>query len=147
RVVLGESRFGCIGSGDCCQSYHFGPLADEDLKLLDSLPIAEKFPQLEPPYTFERQLRADPPEMGSFLKSIAGRCLFLLDDCKCGLPAHFGYANKPGLCRYYPFEQLATVDGIQISDKGGCSAFSTTARSGETLQEQLQVLWPLMPKE
>jgi hypothetical protein len=145
RVLLGESRFGCIGSGDCCQSYHFGPLTDEDVARLDKLPIAEAFPQLEAPYIYERELPGT-DRMGRFLKSVDNRCLFLLDDCKCGLHAKFGYDSKPGLCRYYPFEQFATLDGVQMYDKGGCSQFAVTARSGRTLNEQLDELLPLMPR-
>ncbi len=150
RVLLAESRFACQGSGDCCQSYHFGPLSDADIVLLDSLPIAEAFPHLKVPYIYEREMPGAPegasgPKMGRFLNSINNRCQFLEGDCRCGLHARFGYASKPGLCRYYPFEQFATLDGIQLYDKGGCSRFAVSARTGQTLVEQLDEIGPLMP--
>jgi Fe-S-cluster containining protein len=144
RIVLAESRFGCQGSGDCCQSYHFGPLTNEDIARLDGLAIKDAFPALEAPYYYEREMPGS-TQTGRFLRSVENRCLFLLDDCRCGLHAKFGYASKPGLCRYYPFEQFATLDGVQLYDKGGCSRFAITARSGAPLTEQLAEIGPLMP--
>jgi hypothetical protein len=140
--LLDESRFGCQASGDCCQNYHFGPLEDSDVALLASLDIAGAFPHLGPgPYYEVRELT--PGRKDRYLKSVNERCVFLLDDCRCGLHARFGAEQKPGLCRYYPFDQFTTLDGIQMYDRGGCSEFATTARSGESLAAQLPTLLPL----
>ena len=45
-----------------------------------------------------------------------------MDDCRCGIHAHFGVEAKPNLCRFYPYEQFATLDGVQVYDKGHCSS-------------------------
>jgi Fe-S-cluster containining protein len=141
-LMLPETRFGCIGSGDCCQSYSFGPLADNDIELLARLPIREHFPHLTPPYWHERKI--SDRDTARFLNAVDNRCVFLRDDCHCGLHVTFGAANKPGLCQTYPFEAHATVDGYQVYNIGGCSEYSTTARSGALLIEQLPSLLPLM---
>jgi Fe-S-cluster containining protein len=142
QVVLPETRFGCIGSGDCCQSYHLGTLTDADLALLDRLPLREQFPHLEPPYWFERALRDG--TTGRYLKTTDFRCVFLRDDCRCGLHAAFGAENKPSMCRTYPFEEYVTFDGAQVYNVCGCSEFSTTSRAGAPLAEQLPTLLPVM---
>jgi hypothetical protein len=143
RVLIEGTRFGCIGSGDCCQSYHFGPLSDADLVLLDSLPIAESFPHAgPPPYWYERDLGGG--HTGRFLRSVGDACLFLLDDCRCGLHAKFGFDKKPGLCRYYPYEQFTTIDGMQTFDKGGCSQYAVTSRSGPFLKDELSWIEPML---
>jgi Fe-S-cluster containining protein len=139
RVILGETRFGCIGSGDCCQSYIFGPLSDEDRARLDKLPLAEKFG--DGPYTFEDESTG---QKLHFLSARDNRCVFLLDDCRCGIHAYFGVEAKPNLCRFYPYEQLATLEGVQVYDKGHCSEYSTTARSGPLLRDELERLGKLL---
>jgi hypothetical protein len=144
RIILEETRFACQGSGDCCQSYHFGPLTDEDIKLLESLPLADAFPHLRAPYWYERDLPGG--GTGRFLTSVGDQCEFLLDDCRCGLHARFGFDKKPGLCRYYPYEQLATFDGIQTYDKGGCSQYAVSSRNGPRLSESIAWVAPLLPE-
>jgi Fe-S-cluster containining protein len=139
RVILSEARFGCIGSGDCCQSYHFGPLTEQDLLRLAKLPIAETFGVDK--YTHERDFAG---QKLRFLVADNNRCVFLLDDCRCGIHAHFGVEAKPNLCRFYPYEQYATLDGVQVYDKAQCSEFSTTARSGPMLSDELDQLSRLL---
>jgi hypothetical protein len=146
RIILGESRFGCVASGDCCQSYYFGPLGDDDVARLEALPLAEAFPHLPQPYWYERALRQNLEQKGRFLQTIEGRCLFLLDDCRCGIHAKFGFEAKPRMCRYYPYDQYATLDGVQVFDKGGCSQFALTARSGPMLVDELAELAPILPE-
>jgi hypothetical protein len=132
RVTLGEARFGCVGSGDCCQSYLFGPLTDEDVARLDKLPVRERFgvdSWIDIQKVGGQEVR--------FLASRDNRCVFLLDDCRCGIHAEFGVEHKPNLCRFYPIEQFATLDGVQLYDKGHCSEFAVTARSGPSFSQQL----------
>jgi Fe-S-cluster containining protein len=139
RTILAETRFGCIGSGDCCQSYNFGPLRDEDVERLRALPLAETFGVGE--WFYEREIAG---EKFRFLSARDNRCVFLLDDCRCGIHAHFGVDAKPNLCRFYPYEQLATLDGVHVYDKGHCSEYSTTARSGPLLSDELPGLVRLL---
>jgi Fe-S-cluster containining protein len=139
RVILSEARFGCIGSGDCCQSYHFGPLTDQDLARLAKLPIKQTF-GLDT-YIHEREIAG---QAMRFLAADNNRCVFLLDDCRCGIHAHFGVEAKPNLCRFYPYEQYATLDGVQVYDKAECSEFSQTSRSGPMLSDELERLSRLL---
>jgi len=139
RIILAETRFGCVGSGDCCQSYNFGPLRDEDVERLARLPLKETFGVGE--WFYEREIAG---EKYRFLSARDNRCVFLLDDCRCGIHAHFGVDAKPNLCRFYPYEQLATLQGVQVYDKGHCSEYSTTARSGPLLRDELEGLSRLL---
>jgi Fe-S-cluster containining protein len=141
--VLAGARFECQGSGQCCQNYVFGPLTDEDIARIEALDIQGAFPGIGPgPYWGTRERKDGRVER--YLLSPDDRCLFLQDDHRCGLHAKFGADSKPGLCRMYPLEQYATVDGIRLYDKGSCATFATSARSGPTLAEQLPKLLPLL---
>jgi len=141
--VLAGARFECQGSGQCCQNYVFGPLTDADIARLDTLDIAGAFPHLGPGPYFGTRKRKDGREE-RYLLSRDDRCVFLQDDHRCGLHAKFGADSKPGLCRMYPLEQFATVDGIRLYDKGTCATLAVSARSGPTLAEQLPRLLPLL---
>jgi hypothetical protein len=130
RVILNEARFQCAGSGDCCQSYNYGPLTDEDMARLTAL-----LP--EGGWWYERNGKR-------YLKSVEQRCVFLQDDCRCGLHVRFGPEAKPDLCRFYPYQQMATLWGVQYYDKGHCSELARTARSGPPLGERLDELIGLL---
>jgi hypothetical protein len=133
RVILGEARFQCAGSGECCQSYNYGPLSDADIARIE--PLAKALVDGE--WWYQRDGRR-------YLTMNSSRCCFLLDDCRCGLHARFGAEAKPDLCRFYPYEQLATLWGIQYYDKGQCSEFAKTARSGPPLAEWIDELTAVM---
>jgi hypothetical protein len=133
RVILGEARFQCAGSGDCCQSYSFGPLNDGDMARIE--PLAKALGQSD--WWYKRGEHR-------YLRTTHSRCCFLQEDCRCGLHARFGAAAKPDLCRFYPYAQLATLWGIQYYDKGHCSQFATTARSGPPLAEWIDDLTAVM---
>jgi hypothetical protein len=141
HVVLEGARFGCQGSGECCQNYNLGPLTDADEARLASLDLAGAFPAIAPPYVIPIEGK------GRFLRSDGDRCIFLEDDARCGLHARFGAASKPGLCRLYPLEELPTIDGIKLYDKGSCASFARSARSGLPIVDQLPQLRPLLPAE
>lgn len=136
-TVLAGARFGCQGSGGCCQGYSFGPLADDDVAMLDRLDLAAAFPALAPPYLEDRE---DAP----YLRTVDGRCVFLAGDRRCGLHAAFGAEAKPGFCRLYPIEGFATVDGVRVVDRGTCATFGVSARSGLPIVDDLDRLRPLL---
>lgn len=144
-AVLEEGRFACLGTGDCCMSYNFGPLTDEDVARIEKLDVAGAFPHLPDGVFYdEKNLRATGGK-AKFLKQVGERCTFLLPDNRCGIHAKFGAEAKPNLCRIYPYIPLFTLDGIKVYDNGKCSNFSITARSGLPVVQDIDRIAALMP--
>ncbi len=135
--ILEGARFGCQGSGGCCQGYAFGPLADADVARLDQLDLAAAFPHLQPPYV-------ETHPAGSYLRRDGDRCIFLAGDQRCGLHAAFGADAKPGFCRLYPLDSFATIEGIRVVDRGTCATFGVSARVGLPLVDDLARIRPLL---
>jgi Fe-S-cluster containining protein len=136
-LVLPELRFACEGSGDCCRTYTLGPLTDEDCARLDALDLAGAFPELAGGPAYEVRLLPGRGVRGRVLRSAAGGgCIFLRDDHRCGIHVRFGEEAKPHLCRIYPFELTARVDGVRIYDRGGCSRFATTSQKGPPVAQE-----------
>lgn len=135
--VLEGARFGCQGSGGCCQGYRFGPLTDADAAKLDSLDLAAAFPHLAPPYL-------ETSEAGRYLRRVGDRCVFLTDEQRCGLHAAFGADAKPGFCRLFPLDSFGTIEGIRIVDRGTCATFAVSARAGLPLVDDLDRVRPLL---
>ncbi len=128
---LEDGRFGCAGSGACCQVYDPGPLNDEDLARLEAAAstIRAGLPHLDPgPWFVTQQLE----EGGSwrYLRRVNGRCLFLKPDGLCGVHATAGRDAKPDACRLFPFDAVRTVEGVKVWDISQCSRFPTTTRQG-----------------
>lgn len=128
---LEDGRFGCAGSGACCQVYDPGPLTDEDLARLDAAAptIRAGLPHLDPgPWIVTQELE----EGGSwrYLRRVNGRCLFLKPDGLCGVHATAGREAKPDACRLFPFDAVRTVEGVKVWDISQCSRFPTTTRQG-----------------
>lgn len=143
-VVLEGARFECQGSGGCCMNYVFGPLDEDDTATIEALPIFETFPDLAGKPVFEIV------EMNGrklpYLRSEDERCIFLDDHLRCRLHAHFGADAKPKMCRLYPYEYVIAADGIRIFDKGSCTTFATSTRTGPTTLEELPRLRKLLPQ-
>jgi Fe-S-cluster containining protein len=135
--ILEGARFGCQGSGACCQSYAFGPLTDDDVAALDALDLAAAFPHVAPPYV-------ETNEGGRYLRRDGDRCVFLTAQRRCGLHAAFGSEAKPGFCRLFPLESFATIEGIRVVDRGTCATFAVSARAGLPLVDDLPRVRPLL---
>lgn len=136
--ILEGARFGCQGSGACCQGYAFGPLTDADVAGLEALDLAAAFPQVEAPYV-------EAKEGGRYLRRNGDRCVFLDEDRRCGLHAAFGAEAKPGFCRLFPLDSFGTVEGIRVVDRGTCATFAVSARVGLPLVDDLVRVRPLLP--
>ncbi|MCS6911828.1 MAG: YkgJ family cysteine cluster protein [Myxococcales bacterium] len=145
-LFLEGTRFGCQGSGDCCQSYSLGPLSDEDVARIEALAgeLPTALPQLGPgPYLEARPGLEGPPRW--YLKTVQGRCVFLLETRRCGLHVAFGAGSKPGFCRLYPYQHLPTVLGLKLYDGCECACFGQSARSGPFVDDELERVLPLLP--
>jgi len=141
--TLDGARFACQGAGECCRSYQFGPLTDDDAARIQALPIAERLPHL----AGQPLLRAISwtGERGTFhLATVDDRCVFQLPDARCALHATFGAEAKPDFCRLYPLQSLPTVDGIKLYDRGECASFATSAFRGPLLADEAERLRPLL---
>ncbi len=136
--ILEGARFGCQGSGACCQGYAFGPLSDADVAGLDALDLAAAFPHVVLPYV-------ETNDVGRFLRHDGDRCVFLTAERRCGLHAAFGSDAKPGFCRLFPLESFATIEGIRVVDRGTCATFAVSARVGLPLVDDLPRVRPLLP--
>ncbi|HZU99931.1 MAG TPA: YkgJ family cysteine cluster protein, partial [Planctomycetota bacterium] len=131
--ALPMARFACQGIGDCCQSYLLGPLMKADVARLEKLDIRGKLPQVgEAPYLEEIELEG---KRETFLKRVEDRCVFLLEDGRCGIHAHFGFREKPFVCRVFPYTVVLTFEGIRVADMGECSTFAVSSQSGEAATE------------
>lgn len=149
-AVLPEAQFACSGSGDCCQSYSYGPLTEEDLRRLAALDqdggIARALPHLAgEPFLEQQETRGGRYQF--YLRSIEDRCVFLLPDRRCGLHAAFGPEAKPRLCRDYPLNILPTTTGLRVFNVGECACHATTCRSGPLLATQPERLLRLIPPD
>lgn len=149
-VVLPESQFACSGSGDCCQSYSYGPLAEEDLRRLAELDrdggIGRALPHLAGEPFLEQQEMSE-GRYSFYLRAIDDRCVFLLPDRRCGIHAAFGPEAKPRLCRDYPLNVLPTTTGLRVFNVGECACHATTCRSGPPLRTQPERLLRLIPPD
>ena len=143
-LVLEGSRFGCQGSGECCQNYTFGPLSDEDAARLESLDLATHFPNVKPPYIVTVEREGHEPVRN--LASVNDRCVFLSEERLCGLHRVFGAESKPHFCRLFPLQPLPTIDGLKLYDRGECASFATSARDGQLILDQAPAIADLMPK-
>ncbi len=134
--ILEGARFECQGSGACCQGYMFGPLTEDDVAGIERLGLAASWPEVAAPYV------EDHPN-GKYLRRVGDRCVFL-EGTRCGLHARFGADAKPGLCRMFPLDSFATVEGIRVVDTGRCSTFGVSARKGLPLVEDMERVRPLL---
>ncbi len=139
--VLREGRFGCQASGECCRRYVLGPLDPEDVARIESLDIAAALPALRGVPLFAR--RGD----DVFLHRRDGGCVFLGADGLCSLHGAFGAEAKPRICRLFPYTVETGLDGIKLYDKGECSCFATSARTGPAVTEELPRLFALARPE
>lgn len=140
-VTLPESRFTCHGSGQCCRTYALGPLDEEDVRRLEALDLAGRFPEAGPgPYVRRNDQDA------IYLERREERCVFLQPDALCGIHARFGSEAKPKVCRSYPWNAQLTIAGLRISDQSECSTFGRSVRAGEPLATQLERVLPLFPE-
>jgi Fe-S-cluster containining protein len=145
--VLHEGRFECLGTGDCCRSYSFGPLTPEDVARLEGLDIAARLPQAGPgPWVVERRTARSSAPL-PYLKSVDERCVFLLEDGRCGIHAAFGAEKKPAFCRIFPYSAYPTIEGLKVWDNGECSRFSQTARRGLPVVQDLDRITALLPAD
>jgi hypothetical protein len=64
-----------------------------------------------------------------------GSCVFLSDDRRCIIHSELGGDAKPHPCRLFPYQVIATPDGVAVSISPECRGF-VEARNGKALADQ-----------
>lgn len=144
--VLEGSRFGCQGSGACCQGYVFGYISPAEKARIEALNPHKALAHLgDRPIFITAQSSAGHPVYRLATKDDA--CIFLEDQRRCGLHRVFGADAKPAFCRLYPLAAIATIDGLKVYDRGECSTFAVSANTGKFLSEDLPTILSLADKD
>ena len=126
REIQG-ARHACQGSGMCCKSYRLGPISEEEADVLRSLPLREAMPDLpdgELIGTIDDHL---------FLRSRGSQCVFLRDDHRCGIHAHFGEDKKPRACIEYPVVTKANFKHAFVYNNHQCASHFVAQTRGPSL--------------
>jgi Fe-S-cluster containining protein len=144
-LIRPDAAFTCSMCGGCCGGHNVGPvMADVAAgiqEVVDSLEgdikgkkgFLAKLPSAQP----------DGDENQVICHSRNGSCVFLDGEQKCTLHRRFGADKKPRVCRLFPYEFIATPEGIAVSVSSECRGFGRS-RHGVPLSEQQQALKDLL---
>ena len=106
-LVRPGARFVCHADGVCCSDVHaLGPISPLELVPLRRL--------LADPAVHE------PAVKGLAFRTAAGGCVFLREDHLCRVHAELGLSLKPATCRRYPFNLVATPQGLRVVTPHRC---------------------------
>lgn len=141
--VLGETRFECLSSGDCCHTHRLGPLRPEDLAYLAAIDPREHYPDVAwPPVetrTLSNKLSGD-----FFRERPEGGCVFLIEERHCGLKRH--YREAPPSCQRLGLDAVLRADGVHVYNTGRCHHAQETSDLGPALAKTPRRLLPLMQR-
>jgi Fe-S-cluster containining protein len=124
---LEGARHACQGSGMCCRSYRLGPIDPAEADVIRALALREAMPHLpdgDPFGTVEGRL---------YLRTVDTHCLFLGDDHRCGIHAHFGEDKKPAACREYPVAIKSTFRETLLYNNHQCASHFVALTGGPSL--------------
>jgi hypothetical protein len=145
-IVLEGSRFGCQSSGECCRGYVFGPVSEQEKTRIESLHPAKAMPQLGlKPLFVAAGFNSGRPTYQ--LATLGEACVFLDQGSRCGLHRAFGPAAKPALCQLYPLAAVATIGGLKVYDRGECATFAVSAKTGDSLRENIPKIRALVNED
>lgn len=148
--IRGDARFSCTQCGSCCGDHSVGPVYPDTIEGLAPVmqTLSERtgaegylFFQLPPETTAPGQ----GPTYGCSVRG--GSCVFLDDHGRCVIHADYGPEAKPRVCRLFPYEFVATPDGVQVTISQKCRGFPE-ASTGKPLSEDepaLRALLRLLP--
>jgi len=140
--VRDDARITCTMCGGCCGGHMVGPVSQEVLEGLDDA----QWSALERDTGSHKGLffalpAADAAEVGQHVVCHAsgGSCVFLTDDRKCLIHKRHGGDKKPEPCRIFPYEMIATPDGVVVTVQRECRGF-LEAGQGKRLADDLDEL-------
>lgn len=116
RVLPGTGHR-CDGCGRSCQSQRVGALSPEEVARIEAIwpALQAAEPSLHGFSPFRRE------RGGVYLERVDSQCLFLDGQNRCMIHRHFGPADKPNMCRMYPFVRVLTETGIRLGVAPGCT--------------------------
>ncbi len=118
---------GCVGCGGCCQGTDIGPLRDEDVARIREVDWTPFLPADVTPDDWIDEVPAAHSPTGKPIRLMGmrkGRCVFLDDKRRCVIHATRGAAQKPTICRQFPFVFVRTPSGrVDVSFSTECRAW------------------------
>ncbi len=136
-IIREDAAFSCTMCGSCCGGHNVGPVQADILEGL-----SDKFDDLADLTRTDKGLFFRLPvktpagyEEQVVCHSRGGSCIFLADDRRCTIHGQYGGDAKPRVCRLFPYQFIATPDGVAVSLQMECRGF-VDARQGTPLKDQ-----------
>ena len=148
-LIREDAAFTCTMCGSCCGGHNVGPVAADIVAGLRPMRDA----LIESTGTEKGLFFSVPVKHGNEVRdqvvchSTGGSCVFLTDERRCGIHQDYGGDKKPRVCRLFPYQFVATPEGISVSLQMECRGFEE-ARGGKPLRDQeagLRELLKLVP--
>ncbi len=117
-VFPGELRFTCSRCGDCCRGWNvmLGPGELPRLEALDWSSVAPELAGITPGDAKSGRM--------ALARRSDGACIYLGPDNQCRIHQAFGEAEKPLLCRLYPFGFFPVGERVGVDVSFACRAVS-----------------------
>ncbi len=142
-LIRDDAAFTCTMCGSCCGGHNVGPVMDDVLAGLDGhLPKLEARTQGRKGLFFSIA-GAEPGQKTTVCHSAGGSCVFLSEAGRCVIHEELGGDAKPRICRLFPYQFMATPEGIAVSLQMECRGF-VEARAGRPLRDQEAALRELL---
>ncbi|MGM0577630.1 MAG: YkgJ family cysteine cluster protein [Myxococcota bacterium] len=137
-LVRDDAAFTCTACGSCCGGQNIGPVGEDVIEALE--PHKEMLrARTESDKGLFLRLRTDRgAETGTHVlcHSVDGACVFLTGEGRCLIHQELGAHMKPRVCRLFPWQFIATPEGVAVSLSTECRGF-VEARRGTPLRDQL----------
>ena len=113
----------CVASGGCCHGTDVGPLKPDDIAKVRAIDWSPHLPADVTPEDWLIETPGPAGELVTLLGMRHGRCVFLDADKLCVIHKVAGPAQKPTICRQFPFTFTRTADGVDVSYSTECRAW------------------------
>lgn len=131
-------RHGCVACGACCHGTDVGPLKPDDIARVRAIDWTPHLPADVRPDDW-MQAVALPTAAGeqtiTLMGQRHGRCVFLGADKLCVIHKVAGMAQKPTICRQFPYTFTRTGTGIDVSFSMECRKWWTAKQHGRPVAE------------
>lgn len=123
-------RHGCVASGGCCHGTDVGPLKPDDIERIKEIDWSPHLPSDVTPADWLVET-VDPRGVTVTLLGMRhGRCVFLAPDKLCVIHRVAGSAQKPTICRQFPYTFTRTPGGVDVSYSMECRAWHRARQGG-----------------
>lgn len=134
---------GCVACGACCTGTDIGPIPERDVAKVRERDWSPHLPEDVTPEDWLRDVRDTSGREVVLLGMRQGRCVFLGEDKLCTIHRVAGAAQKPTICRQFPYSFTRTPRGIDVSFSMECRSWWRARRRGEPVADsegELRVL-------